>query len=478
MSKALHLLPLAELARLLQQKLLTSVALTEHFLQRIDRFNPTLNAFIQVDRDRAYRDARRADDILAKGTHGSPLTGIPYALKDIFDVESEPTTCHSHLMLQHRAARSSTVASRLAASGAVYLGKLATHEFALGGPSDELPFPPARNPWNTAHFTGASSSGAGAAVAAGLVPIALGSDTSGSIRGPACLCGVVGFKPTYGVVSRAGVFPLSWTLDHCGPLTRFSDDTRRVLQAIAGYDPADPTTVTRKLDLSPRAVTWPSHRIAWPRHLLTDNPHTDPALIAAMDRAVGFLTEAGARVEEVRFRDFSLFNACGRIIMAAESFAVHQHNLRERGAEYGRFTFQRILPGATISAAELLDALRLRTALTGWLNAELFPRYSLLLFPGTLRAAPHFNEFSQDWPPASHVVPTQTIPFNVTGNPALSLPLGLTEAGLPLGLQLVGRLFDDSLVLDAGEAMEKWLVMPALSDDVMLRPHRVVPVTG
>lgn len=469
MSNALHLLSLAELASRLQDKSLTSLALTEYFLERIDRFNPLLNAFIQVDKERAYRDAHRADVILAKGTESGPLTGIPYALKDIFDVEGEATTCHSHLMLLHRAERSSTVASRLAASGAVYLGKLATHEFALGGPSNELPFPPARNPWNTAHFTGASSSGAGAAVAAGLVPIALGSDTSGSIRGPACLCGVVGFKPTYGVVSRAGVFPLSWTLDHCGPLTRFSDDTRRVLQTIAGYDSADPTTVTHKLNLSARAITWSSHRIAWPRHLLTDNPHTDPALIAAMDRAVGFLIDAGARVEEVTFKDFSLFNACGRIIMAAESFAIHQHNLRDRGTEYGRFTFQRILPGVTISATELLNALRLRTELTGWLNAELFSLYSLMLFPGTLRAAPHFNEFSQDWPPASNVVPTQTIPFNVTGNPALSLPLGLTDQGLPLGMQLVGRLFEDSLVLDAGEAMEKWLGMPALSDDVMLR---------
>lgn len=469
MNNALHLLSLAELARRLQQKTLTSVALTAYFLARIDRFNPGLNAFIHVDRARAYRDAQRADAWLASGAPVGPLTGIPYALKDIFDVEGEATTCHSHVMLQHRAARSSTVAARLAAAGGVYLGKLATHEFALGGPSHELPFPPARNPWNRAHFTGASSSGAGAAVAAGLVPVALGSDTSGSIRGPACLCGVVGFKPTYGLVSRAGVFPLSWTLDHCGPLTRFSDDTRRVLQVIAGHDPADPTTVRRALDFTPRAVTWSRHRIAWPRHLLTDNPHTDPALIASMDRAVGFLRDAGAQVDEVRFKDFALFNACGRVIMAAESFAVHQHTLRERGAEYGRFTFQRIFPGATITAAELLDAFRLRTELTGWLNAELFSHYSLLLFPGTLRAAPHFDEFSPDWPPASHVIPTQTIPFNVTGNPALSLPLGLTADGLPLGMQLVGRLFDDNGVLDAGAAMENWLAMPAVSDEIMLR---------
>ncbi|WP_071604340.1 amidase [Dickeya poaceiphila] len=468
MDKALHLLSLTELSRLLHQRALTSVALTEYFLARITRFNPVLNAFIYVDAERALRDARCADEALNQGKASGPLTGIPYALKDIFDVEGEPTTCHSHLMLHHRAARSSTVERRLSASGAVYLGKLATHEFALGGPSHELPFPPARNPWNRSHFTGASSSGAGAAVAAGLVPIAIGSDTSGSIRGPACLCGVVGFKPTYGLVSRAGVFPLSWTLDHCGPLTRFSDDARWVMQVIAGYDSADPTTLTRKLDFSPRTVAWPQHRIAWPRHLLTDNPHTDPALIAAMDRVVENLTDAGAQVEEITFKDFALFNACGRIIMAAESFAVHQHNLRERGNEYGRFTYQRILPGATISAAELMDALRLRTALTGWLNRELFSHFSLLLFPGTLRAAPRFSEFSPDWPPASYVVPTQTIPFNVTGNPALSLPLGLTNEKLPLGMQLVGRLFDDSRVLDAGDSMEKWLTMPALSDDVIL----------
>jgi len=474
MDKALHLLPLSELERLLRHGTLTSVALTEYFLARIARFNTKLYAFISVDVERALTDAHLADRELAEGKERGPLQGIPYALKDIFDVEGQNTTCHSRLMLHYSATQSCMVERRLAVAGAVYLGKLSTHEFALGGPSYELPFPPARNPWNTEYFTGASSSGAGAAIAAGLTPVALGSDTSGSIRGPACLCGITGFKPTYGLVSRAGVFPLSWTLDHCGPLTRFADDSRRVMKVIAGYDPADPTTISKTLDFNAHPVNWQEQKVAWPRHLLTDNPHTHPELLAAMDRVMANLIQAGAQVEEVHFKDYALFNACGRIIMAAESFAIHQNDLRSRTMDYGRFTGQRILPGATLSAAELLDALRLRTELTGWLNSDLFSRFSLLIFPSSLRPAPKLSEFSHDWPPASHVVPTMTIPFNVTGNPALNLPLGLTSQGLPLGMQLVGRLLDDAFVLDAGDAIEKWSLMPVLDDEVMLH-HQFAP---
>ncbi|MFI8415971.1 amidase [Serratia sp. NPDC078593] len=464
MDELLHTLPLTELALRLRDGRLTPGVLTDYFLTRIAHFNPHLHAFIHVDAERARRDAKRAEKELATGQDRGLLHGIPYALKDIFDVAGTATTCHSKIMQHSIAQRSSTVETRLAQSGGIYLGKLATHEFALGGPSFELPFPPARNPWNLAHFTGASSSGAGAAVAAGLTPIAMGSDTSGSIRGPACLCGVVGFKPTYGLVSRAGVFPLSWSLDHCGPLTRYVIDSQCVMQALAGYDKRDPSSHPTPYTFDAPRPHWAAMRIAWPRHLLTENPHTDPELIAAMDHCVTLLREAGASVEEIHFPDFALFNACGRIIMAAEAFAIHQKAIRHRPEAFGRYTYQRILPGATISAAELLDAQRLRAELTGRLNSQLFPHYSLLLFPSTLRSAPHFNEFTPDWPPPGNVVPTQTIPFNVTGNPALNIPIALSSERLPLGMQLVGGLFDDAALLAAGKALERWLAMPALDD--------------
>jgi aspartyl-tRNA(Asn)/glutamyl-tRNA(Gln) amidotransferase subunit A len=465
MGELLHTLPLVELGQRLRHGRLSSVKLVDYFLARITRFNPHVKAFISIDSARAHRDALRADVELARGHDRGPLHGIPYALKDIFDVADTMTTCHSKIMLHHIPSHSCTVERKLVSGGGIYLGKLATHEFALGGPSVELPFPPACNPWNPMFFTGASSSGAGAAIAAGLVPIAIGSDTSGSIRGPACLCGVVGFKPTFGLVSRHGVFPLSWSLDHCGPITRFAADSSQVMQVIAGHDPHDPTSSANTFDfLAPPAINWRNMRIAWPRHLLTDNPHTHPELLAAMDDSVKVLRNAGAVVEEIQFKDFNLFNACGRIIMAAESFAIHQKNLRDRPGDFGRFTYQRVLPGATVSAAELLDAQRLRNELTGWLNSNIFPQYQLLIFPSTLRPAPAFSEFSTDWPPPANVMPTQTIPFNVTGNPALNLPIGLASNGLPMGMQLVGPLFGDQTLLAAGSALEILLSMPILDD--------------
>lgn len=469
MSEFLHTLPVAELAQRLRNRQLSAVQLTDYFLARIARFNPHVTAFIHVDPTRARSDALRADAELANGHDRGPLHGIPYALKDIFDVAGVVTTCHSKIMQHRIAPRSCTIEKKLNAGGGVFLGKLATHEFALGGPSLELPFPPARNPWNPAHFTGASSSGAGAAIAAGLVPVAIGSDTSGSIRGPACMCGVTGFKPTFGLVSRYGVFPLSWSLDHCGPITRYAADCASVMQVIAGHDPLDPTSCHATFDfVKPPTVNWRNYRIAWPRHLLTDSPHTHPELLAAMDHSVALLRDAGATVEEIQFKDYHLFNACGRIIMTAESFAIHQQSLRQRPEDFGRFTYQRVLPGATISAAELLDAQRLRSELTGWLNTRIFPHYQLLIFPSTLRPAPAFSEFGTDWPPPANVVPTQTIPFNVSGNPALNLPIGLASCGLPLGMQLVGPLFDDRTLLATGSALETLLTMPILAESSLI----------
>ena len=231
-------LSIAEVGRKLRDGSITSLALTEDALARIIAIDPALNSFITVTADRARADAAAADAEFAKGIDNGPMQGVPYALKDIYDTAGIRSACHSKLRADNVPAADSVVETKFKAQGGVLLGKLATHEFALGGPSFDLPFPPARNPWNREHIPGGSSSGSGAAVAAGLVRMAMGSDTGGSIRGPAAYCGAIGLKPTYGLVSRRGVFPLSTTLDHCGPLSWTVEDSAIALQVHRRLRPA------------------------------------------------------------------------------------------------------------------------------------------------------------------------------------------------------------------------------------------------
>ena len=273
------------------------------------------------------------------------------------------------------------VEAKFKAGGAVLLGKLATHEFAIGGPSFDLPFPPARNPWNLDHFTGGSSSGSGAAVAAGLVRMAMGSDTGGSIRGPAFYCGTVGLKPTYGLVSRRGVFPLSYTLDHCGPLAWTVEDAALTMQVIAGHDPLDPASA----DLPVPDFTgglgeiWQASKLAYPRSFFATQEGMSPEVIASLDAAAQQLAKLGAKVEEVTLPDFELFNACGRIILTAEAYAIHEQDLLTRPLDYGRYTYQRMMVGATLSAADLTQAFRLRRELAAAVNGKVLDTYDAII---------------------------------------------------------------------------------------------------
>src|SRR5579863_6825015 len=236
----LHWMTAAAAAHAIAIRELSPVELTRALLERIERLDPKLNVFIRLDADAAMAAAKAAEQEIVAGRPRGPLHGVPVGIKDIIDVAGLPTTCHSKILLDNVKTTDAVVVSKLRQAGAIILGKLSTHEFALGGPSFDLPFPPARNPWNPAHHPGGSSSGSGAGVCAGLFPLALGSDTGGSVRNPASSCGIVGLKPTYGLVSRRGVFPLSFTLDHVGPLTRTVADNALLLDAIAGYDPLDP----------------------------------------------------------------------------------------------------------------------------------------------------------------------------------------------------------------------------------------------
>jgi aspartyl-tRNA(Asn)/glutamyl-tRNA(Gln) amidotransferase subunit A len=445
---------IAGMGRALRDKAVTSEALTKAALDKVVAADGAVHAFITVTAERAMADAKKADASFAAGQDAGPMQGIPYALKDIYDTAGIRTTCHSKLRVDIVPEADSVVAAKLAAGGGVLIGKLATHEFAIGGPSFDLPFPPARNPWNLDNITGGSSSGSGAAVAAGMVRMAMGSDTGGSIRGPAAYCGTVGMKATYGRVSRRGVFPLSFTLDHTGPLTRSVEDAAITLQVIAGHDPQDPASADVPVGdyLSGLEKGVAGMRLGVPRAFFAHHPATTPDMLAAFDATVDALRAAGAVVEDVELPPYAVFNACGRVILTAEAYAIHEADMRTRLGDYGAFTQQRFILGATLTAADLVQAFRARRELTDAVNGVL-GRYDALLTASALAVAPRFDAVPD--PNKSATAPMQTIPFNVTGHPAMSVPTGKGAGGLPVSLQVVGRPFDEATVFRIGRAIEK-----------------------
>ncbi|MFI2369943.1 amidase [Streptomyces sp. NPDC018833] len=453
---ALHELSVQEAGMLLRSGELTSVELTRHALDRIALLDPALHAFIQVTEETALRRAAVADRDLRAGRDRGPMHGIPYALKDIFDVAGVPTTNASRLRADRVARADSTVERRLQAGGGVGLGKLTTFEFAIGGPSFDLPVPPARNPWSEQHVPSGSSSGSGAAVAAGLVRVTVGSDTSGSTRGPAFHCGAVGLKPTYGRVSGHGAWTLSQTMDHFGPLTWTVADTAAALRVIAGADPADPRTAdievpdyTAALDRGVAGL-----RVASSPGWYAEDPMTMPEIVTGVEQALGVLDSLGARVEQVTLPPYEVFNACGRVICAAEAFSNLEDDLRRHPRSFGRYTYQRVMPGAGIAASDLMRAYEVRRRLTRQLDETVFDRHDVLITVCGQTTAALWSDFPADWPPPKLANDMQTIPFSVTGHPALSLPIGFAANGLPIGLQIVGRAFEEATVLRVAAALE------------------------
>jgi aspartyl-tRNA(Asn)/glutamyl-tRNA(Gln) amidotransferase subunit A len=446
-------LSIAEMGRLLRAGTITSETLARDALARVTARDGALHAFVLVTQDRALEDARRADAELKAGKDRGPFHGIPYALKDIYDTAGIRTTCHSKLRIDIVPKHDSVAAARLREAGGVLLGKLATHEFAIGGPSFDLPFPPARNPWNPAHITGGSSSGSATAIGSRMVRMAMGSDTGGSIRGPAAWCGTVGIKPTYGRVSRRGVFPLSWTLDHIGPLTRNVEDAAITLQVLAGYDAQDPASANvpvpdYRADLE-KGVN--GLRIGIPRAFFATAQAITPECTAELDRIATKLRQAGATVEDIELPDYDLFSAAGRVIMIAEAFAIHEADMKTRLLDYGEITAGRFILGAAITSADFIDALRARRHLTDAVNTAL-SSYDALLTLAALATAPRFDQPTDALSSAS---PIQTIPFNVTGHPSMSVPTALGASRLPIGVMLTGRPFDEPMVFRIGRAVEK-----------------------
>jgi aspartyl-tRNA(Asn)/glutamyl-tRNA(Gln) amidotransferase subunit A len=453
-------LSLAEASRAIAAGNVSPVALAEAYLERIAALDGQLHSFVLVLRDEALASARAAEaEIKAGRTHGK-LHGIPIGLKDIYKTKGIRTTAGSRVYLEHIPDEDAETWVRLREAGAILLGKQETHEFAIGGPDFTLPFPPARNPWNTEHYPAGSSSGTGAAVGAHLCAAGMGSDTGGSIRGPAAYCGIVGLKPTYGRVSRRGVFPLSYTLDHCGPLTRTVEDCALMMQVLAGHDPLDPASANVPVPdyavaLVPRLD---GMTIGVIRHWHEQDAVAgfgagsapSPIYAAAFDAACRTLEGLGARLVDLQVSPLVDYADANRVIMLAEAYALHETDFRERPHLFGRHMFARIGLGAFLSAADYVEAVRQRRELCVEIAGAL-TGLDVIVSANATGPAPRidavgtFSTFSR----ASY-----TAPYNLTGLPALSVPIGF-ENGLPLAFQIAGKPFDETAVMRAGFAFEQ-----------------------
>lgn len=443
---------IAEAARKIAAKEISPVEFMKDRLAKAEALNPVIHAFIRFTPEIALAQARAAEARQMAGMLKGPLDGIPIAHKDIYETAGIATTGHSRV-LEHHVPKADAAAVRAwANAGAVMLGKLATHEFAWGGPSFDLPWPPARNPWDTDRFTGGSSSGTGAAIAAGVILGGTGSDTAGSIRMPASFCGTAGIKPTYGLCSRTGVLPLAHSLDTVGPLAWTVEDCALLLDALTGHDPADPSSAQRpKPDLlSGLNGGVRGLRIGVIRHFHETDFPVSTGMAAAVRHVSGTLEGLGATVTEVTLPSLQEFNAAGWLILAAEAFAVHEPWLRTRFRDYGEFLRERLALAATISAADYLQAQRRRRELAGAVAAAM-QGCDLLLTASAPGEARRITDMTK-W--ASFEVPNFTIPFNLTGQPVVTVCGGHGEGGLPLGVQLAGRPFEDATVLRAGHAFE------------------------
>ena len=438
----LYFLTMREAGQLMRSGQLSPVELLRACLDRIESTDDRLHSFVTLMSDEAMEQARRAEAEMLRGNYRGPMHGIPFALKDLYDTAGTRTTSGSYVDLERVPTVDATTTAGLKNAGGVLVGKLAMHEFALGGPDWSTPFEPARNPWNLDHITGGSSSGTGSSVASGQVMGGLGSCTGGSIRGPASYCGIVGIKPTYGRVSRFGVVTLSWSQDHAGPMTWTVEDCAYMLQAIAGHDPKDPTSSTAPVpDYSASLVEdIKGVTIGLPRHYFFDpDPSVNAESVAVVEKAVAELESLGAKVRDVSLPSLDYVRAANSVIMVSEAYAYHEPNLKKIPEKFGDITRSRFRTGGLLSAGDYLQAQRVRT----WARrefAEVMKTVDFLVTPTMTTPAPAFEGYD---PTTTVRGRSFTAPFNVTGLPAISVPCGFTEAGLPVGMQIAGKPFDE-----------------------------------
>jgi aspartyl-tRNA(Asn)/glutamyl-tRNA(Gln) amidotransferase subunit A len=471
-------LSLAEQSALVAAGEISPTELTDAALARVGDLDPALDACVTIMAEAARASAAVATTEIAAGRGLGPLHGLPIGLKDIFDTAGVLTAGGSKTAIHRVPTRDATSVAKLRAAGAIPLAKLTTHEFAHGGPSFDLPWPPARNPWNRDHFTGGSSSGSGAAVAVGYVGAAMGSDTGGSIRGPAAFCGVAGFMPTYGLVSRAGVIPNSFTFDHAGPLAWTAEDCALMLDAIAGPDDADPASAHAS---PPRAVAGLGQsiqglRVGVLRHFWEEDLTVAPETIAATEAAAEALSGLGAVVETARIAPVQDWYDVKIIIAESELFNVHRRNLMTRPRDFGQDFLARSLGALLFTSQDYVAAQRRRRQLLVEMQS-IWNRFDILLAPSASGPAPRLDAHKTKtfW-----TTPSILTPFDVTAGPALSLCSGFPASGLPLGVQLVGRPFDDTRVLGVGSALEREISDRSRRPEVNAgpRPTEVMPILG
>jgi aspartyl-tRNA(Asn)/glutamyl-tRNA(Gln) amidotransferase subunit A len=450
---------LVTLAQAIRARQLSSVEAVRACLERIERLDGRLRSFITLDAEGALAAARARDADLTAGRVRGPLHGVPLAYKDLCHVRGLPTSCGTLTPEYFVAEHECTAVTRLVAAGAVTLGKLNMSELATGPFGDNLHHGDVQNPWRAGHVSGGSSSGSGAAVAAGLVLGALGTDTGGSIRLPAACCGIVGLKPTYGRVSRAGVMPLSWSLDHVGPMARTVADTALLLSVIAGHDPQDGTSSHRPV---PDYLAGLEGSVVGLRVGVPENHHfvgIDPEMAFGVGTVICAIEDLGTRIETLELPDPASLLSVANVIARSESASVHARILRERPQELGDAVRARLGIGLGIVATDYLQALRLRSRLARTFIAEIFARVDVLVLPVIPEPAPthaacraggveamvaRMGRFSR-----------LTRPFNALGLPALSVPCGFSADGRPLAFQIVGRPFDEASVLRLGHAYEQ-----------------------
>lgn len=446
-------------AAALRQRQVSPVELVEQALARIARRDAALNVFQLLRAEQARAAARRAEAEIVAGQYRGPLHGIPVAVKDLMAMAGTPTTAGSKILADNVTTFDASAVVRLEAAGAIIIGKTRMSEFAYSPGSNNGHYGPTRNPWNLSCDSGGSSSGSAVAVADGMVYAALGSDTGGSIRIPATHCGVIGLKPTFGRISLHGVFPLSWSLDHLGPLTRSVADAALLLGLLAGYDPLDPRT--RRGVPAPDGGPALDSGVAGLRiGVLRDDgsgaPLASAEVLAAWRAGLKALEQQGAHLVEVDVPDLEVLRLLNGAILAMEATALHQANLRTRLDEFGTFMRQRILAGFAYGPGTFARAQQTR-ALARQRCDALFTRIDLLSTPPQPAAAPLLD------------VPSPTVftgPFNCLGWPAITVPTGLSATGVPLAIQLVGKPWDEARLLRAAYAVEQALPLPAPPEQV------------
>ena len=452
MTTNLHDLTLAEAAALIRDKKLSPVELTEALLARIEEFDSDLNAFITVTEEKARSQALVAEQEISKGNYKGPLHGIPIGLKDIYDTAGILTTAHSKVYDKRVPQKDATTVKKLFDAGVVLMGKLGTHEFANGGPSVDLPWPPARNPWHPDHVTGGSSSGSGAAVATGMVLGATGTDTGGSIRNPAAMCGITGIKPTYGRVSRAGVIPNTYCFDHCGPLAWTVEDCTLMLQVLAGYDPLDIASshepvpdYSASLNQSIKGLRVGVLRYFW------EEAFPNEEVSKSMEAALAVFKDLGAILEDVRLQPLRIYTDVKLGIGVAEMFSIHRKDMIKQLDDFGDHMVARALPACLMSSDDYVNAQRCRQQLLVGMK-EIYEKYDILIAPGQPGGtAPRFDQGSFPTLEKDNF----TTPFNVLGNPVVNVCNGFAQNGLPVSIQIIGRPFDEPTAIKAAHAYEQ-----------------------